>query len=399
MAGSRFGLGSFCHPPWAAAASNQLWRFVIRIMNCPILLTMLLSFGVVLATAQSPTGDPSTSPTTGAQPAPQQVPGQQPAPSLPETTADKPEPSAAPKNPVPKMQAPKESEGNTTVSGVSPSEQSSPKPETEILDSSATSTAVATDGHDPVLDPPPFPRGATTLVGGIISGVDRIRNHLTVSIFGGGSWTVYFDERTHIFHNGAEVTPLALKKGERVYVDTMLDNNKHDIFARNIRVGVVTPPADAAGQIVEVDTAHRELILRDNINSASVRFGVDTNTLITHGSKPATFQDLVPGTLVQVQFAPDRSNRGLARQIVILAIPGTAFTFAGTVTFLDTHRNLLSLHNSADDKSYDIYFVPSRTDLGRLAVGAEVQIRAVFETTHYSAQQITVTRMAGTSSR
>jgi hypothetical protein len=235
-------------------------------------------------------------------------------------------------------------------------------------------------------------------VGGIISSVDRIRNHLTVSIFGdGGSWTVYFDERTHIFRNGAETTPLALKKGERVYVDTMLDNNKHDIFARNIRVGLVTPPADAAGQILEVDAGHRELVLRDSINSASVRFSVDSDTRISYGSKPATLQDLVAGSLVRVQFAPDRSNRGLAREIVILAVPGTAFTFVGTVTFLDTHKNLLSLHNSADDKNYDIYFVPGSTDAaGRIAVGAEVQINAIFEATHYAARQITVTKMAGT---
>jgi hypothetical protein len=230
--------------------------------------------------------------------------------------------------------------------------------------------------------------------------VDRIRNHLTVAIFGdGGSWTIYFDERTHIFRNGAEVTQLALKRGERVYVDTMLDNNKHDIFARNIRVGLVTPPADAAGQIQDVDTARGEFVLRDSINSASVRFAVDGDTRISHGSKPATLQDLVAGSLVRVQFAPERANRGLAREIIILAVPGTAFTFAGTVTFLDTHKNLLSVRNSEDDKTYDIYFVPANTDAaGRLAVGAEVQIWAVFEATRYTAQRITVTRMAGTNS-
>ncbi len=32
-----------------------------------------------------------------------------------------------------------------------------PEPKTEILDSSATSGALATDGHDPILDPPPVP--------------------------------------------------------------------------------------------------------------------------------------------------------------------------------------------------------------------------------------------------
>jgi hypothetical protein len=233
-------------------------------------------------------------------------------------------------------------------------------------------------------------------VGGVISSVDRIQNHLTVDIFGGGRWTVFFDERTHIFRNGAEVTVLALKKGELVYVDTMLDNNKRDIFARNIRVGVVSPPADADGQITEIDTAHHELTLRDNLNSASVRFVVDANTRIRRGSTPASFQELRAGSLVRVQFAPEYANRGLAREIAILAAPGSAFTFTGTVTFLDTHRNILSVHNASDDKTYDMFFVPSRTDsLDRLAVGAEVKVVAVFEATHYAAQQITVTRTAG----
>jgi len=89
-------------------------------------------------------------------------------------------------------------------------------PKTDILDSSATSGALVTDGHDPILDAAPMPRTTTTLVGGTITKVDRMRNRMTVHIFGGSHWTVNFDERTHIFHNVAETTQLALKKGERV---------------------------------------------------------------------------------------------------------------------------------------------------------------------------------------
>src|SRR5947209_8064829 len=51
------------------------------------------------------------------------------------------------------------------------------QPKTEILDSSATGGSLTTDGHDPILDPPPMPGGITTLVGGTISDVDRLRNH------------------------------------------------------------------------------------------------------------------------------------------------------------------------------------------------------------------------------
>jgi Domain of unknown function (DUF5666) len=310
--------------------------------------------------------------------------------------------SGAPQTPAPpeaQPTAPKSQVAGDEPQEPQPPTQPPPQPKTEILDTSDTSAALATDGHDPILDPPPFPKGMTTLVGGVISDIDRIRNHLTLDIFGGGRWTVFFDERTHAFRNGAEVTVLALKKGEQAYVDTMLDNNKRDIFARNIRVGVVSLPADADGQITDIDTSHNQLTLRDILSSTSVRFAVDSSTRISHGSTPASFQELRAGSLVRVQFAPERPNRGLAREIVILAAPGSAFTFTGTVTFLDTHRNMLSVHNAADDKTYDIYFVPSRADAARrLAVGAEVRVVAIFEATQYTAQQITVTRMAGEAS-
>jgi hypothetical protein len=267
------------------------------------------------------------------------------------------------------------------------------EPKTEILDSSATSGALATDGHDPILDPAPVPRTTTTLVGGTITGVDRMRNRLKVHVFSGNTWTVNFDERTHIFRNGAEATQLALKKGERVYIDTQLDNNRHDIFARNIRVGVAPLPADADGQITEVDTKHNELTLRDTINSVPVHFAVDQDTRISNGQTPAAFKDVKPGTLVHVRFAAERPNRGLAREINILATPGAAFTFAGKITYLDLHRGLLAVQNSGDDRNYEIRFSPSRTDVAqRLGVGTEVRVVATFEGSQYTAQSINITK-------
>ncbi|HZU30778.1 MAG TPA: DUF5666 domain-containing protein, partial [Candidatus Angelobacter sp.] len=263
-------------------------------------------------------------------------------------------------------------------------------PKTEILDSSATSGALATDGHDPILDPAPVPQTTTTLVGGTISGVDRMRNRLTVAVYGGGHWHVFFDERTHIFHNGAETTQLALKKGERVYVDTQLDNNGHDIFARNIRVGVAAPPADADGQIIAIDTKHSELTLRDTINSVPVRFGIDPETRISNGQTPAAFQDVKPGALVHVRFAAESPNRGLAREINILAAPGANFTFSGKVTYLDLHRGVLAIQNATDDKNYEIHFSPSAVDRNTLGIGVDVRVVATFQGAQYAAQSVLV---------
>jgi hypothetical protein len=270
-----------------------------------------------------------------------------------------------------------------------------PPPKTEILDSSATSAGVVTDGHDPVLDPPPLPDGKTTLVGGTVTSVDHIRNHMTVAVFRGNHWKIGFDERTHIFRNGAETTQLAIKKGERVYVDTMLDSQKHEVFARNIRVGVPTPAADADGQITDVNPEHGTVQMRDQINSEAVRFTVDNSTKIVYGSKTESLSNLKAGTLVHVSFSPGPSGRGIAREISIVAAPGAAFTYVGKITYLDMHKGMLALQNSLDNKNYEIHFNSAHIDnRDSLAVGSEVRIVAVFEGDRYMAQSINLTKSA-----
>ena len=276
------------------------------------------------------------------------------------------------------------------VQPATPAEAQMPK--TEILDSSATSDTLSGDGHDPILDPPPFPRTTTTMVGGIIRQVDRVRNRLVIGIFSGDDWTVHFDERTHIFENGAETTQLALKKGERVYVDTMSDDINHNILARNIRLGVSAPPADADGQIERVDLEHGEVSLLDRINSVPVHFGVTAATRIIRGATPSTLADVKPGALVRVKFLPQSGYRGVARQITIIASPGTAFTFIGQLSFLDVHRGLLAVLNQTDGRTYDIHFSPaSLPNASQLGVGQQVTVVAIFDGPQYTARSVTIT--------
>ena len=337
------------------------------------------------ATSSQPTNDSAQPQQTG-QPASTSA-QPQPSPQLAtrpgETTAPPSQPAAGQSGPGAGIKAGTAAPEATPV----------PQPKTEILDSSATSGGVEESGHDPILDPPPTPTGSTTLVGGIIQSVDRIRNRMVVRVFGGGHWRVNFDERTHIFRNGAETTPLALKKGERVYVDTMSDQANHDIFARNIRVGVTAPPADADGQVETVDAAHGEIVLRDRINSVPVHFGIDKETRITHGLSPASLSDLKPGSLVHVKFAPESGNRGIAREVSIVAAPGSAFTFAGKLTYLDLRRGLLAIQNESDTRNYEMKFSPNSVDdLQNLGVGTRVTIVATFEGTGYEAKSINVER-------
>jgi len=358
------------------------------------------------ATPKSGSGVPQAPITTPAT-APPQTPAPPASATVPDSTPAQPTAtpaSAQPGNQAGQQKSSTDKTGTDKTSAdkngtAQPAPTATPipqaNPKTDILDSSATSGALITDGHDPILDPPPVPRTTTTLVGGTITKVDRMRNRMTVHIFGSGHWTVNFDERTHIFHNGAETTQLALKKGERVYVDTQLDNNRHDIFARNIRVGVAALPADADGQIIAVDPKHNELTLRDALNSVPVRFAVDPETRISKGQTPASFKDVKPGTLVHVRFSASSPNRGLAREVSIVATPGAVFTFSGKVTFLDLHRGLLAIQNSTDDRNYEIHFSPGVvTDRSNLGVGRDVLVRATFEGTRYTAQSINLARAA-----
>jgi len=357
-------------------------------------------------TPQTPMATPQTP-----NPAPSNVPQTQPpAPAQPSSTSSPTGSAAAKTSNTPTTSIPAQPPTNQNQQPLTNSKAKQdaaatanvqpgppPQPKTEILDSSATSGGLSTNGHDPILDPPPFPSGGTTLVGGTIRDVDRIRNRMVVNVFGGGRWKVSFDERTHIFRNGAETTQLALKKGERVYVDTMLDPTNHDILARNIRVGVATPPADASGQITEVDTAHGEVSLRDNINSVPVHFGVDKETQIINGNTPISLAAVKPGALVHVKFSAQSGYRGIAREITVIAMPGAAFTFVGKVTYLDVHRGLLAVRNM-DGKTYDIHFSPHRTaEASNLSVGAPVKIVAIFEGSQYTAQSVQVRESSPTS--
>lgn len=355
-----------------------------------------------MVTPQTPNPAPSTVPQT--QPP---ATGQAPTPSSPTGSAPNTSNTSTPSTPSqPQLNQSPQPSTNGTTNGKTKQDAAAtasvppgppPQPKTEILDSSATSGGLSTNGHDPILDPPPFPSGGTTLVGGIIRDVDRIRNRMVVNVFGGGRWKVSFDERTHIFRNGAETTQLALKKGERVYVDTMLDPSNHDILARNIRVGVAAPPADASGQITSVDTAHGEVSLRDNINSVPVHFGVDKETQITNGNTPISLGAVKPGALVHVKFSAQGGYRGIAREITVIAMPGAAFTFVGKVAYLDVHRGVLAVQN-IDGKTYDIHFSPhDTTETRNLSVGTPVKIVAVFEGSQYTAQSVQVRESSSSS--
>jgi hypothetical protein len=259
----------------------------------------------------------------------------------------------------------------------------------------APSTAPASgeiDSNDPLLQPPPLPSGNPSLIGGTVLKVDGVRNAMHLRPFGGKSMKVYFDERTHIYRDGIETTQLGIRKNDRVYVDTLLDNGH--VFARSIRVETQGRLADARGRLVRFDPRSGSLSLLDELSSQPVHFRVDGRTEILRGGQPVTAAELTPNSLIGVHFAPEAGNRGAARQITIYAAPGSSFVFAGKVTFLDMKSGIFALQNRTDNHNYEIHFDPKAPEYSTLSVGTDITVNAVFDGTRYTARNIDLARQA-----
>ncbi|HYH00715.1 MAG TPA: hypothetical protein VD837_16400 [Terriglobales bacterium] len=252
--------------------------------------------------------------------------------------------------------------------------------------SSTAEAAAQQSPPDPLLDVPPLPNTQVTLVGGIVTGIDRVKNKITVEAFGGKKMKMFFDERSHIYRDGVETTQLGIKKGDRVYVDTQLDGS--EIFARNIRVQNTTGPADARGQLVSYNAKRGTIVLRDELSAQPVTFLVDSKTTVA--GKGNSMADLAPGSLVTIQFSPESPDGGKVEQIVIAARPGETFTFAGNVTHLDLSRGIIAIKNQSDGKTYDVEFDPRIVNAEGLLVGAEVTISATFDGSAYTTRNINV---------
>ena len=239
--------------------------------------------------------------------------------------------------------------------------------------------------YDPLLDLPPLPQGKTTLVGGTVHSIDQIRNRLTVQPFGGQAMKIFFDERTHIYRDGVPSTQLVIHKGDRVYVDTMLDGTR--VFARNIRVATGMQAADARGQITSNDAATGRITLQDELSARPVTFHVAPNTAVS-GAGLSSVGQLQPGSLVTVKFVPDRGNRPVAQQISVIAAPGSVFTFYGRISYLNMSTRTLAVANQSDKKTYDIKFTPAAVDPQLLGEGKQVLVKAHFDGTGYTADNI-----------
>lgn len=264
-----------------------------------------------------------------------------------------------------------------------------PDPPIQPVKSSDSSPDITLDPASLVPDLPPIPPSKATLIGGTIEHIDPVQDEITIRVFGGGKMKALFDPRTNVSRDGKPGSIEELKAGERVYADTILLNGT--VFARNIRLGGSNSTGEVRGVVLEYRGDKSALQVRDPLSPAPMSLRLTPGTRITRGNQSATINDLVPGTLVSVNFLPEAGNRPVARQVTILITPGTEFTFNGQVTALDLHLGLLVVTSTADHQMYEVHFDPATLSISPdLRVGAEISVETRYEGNQYVARGLTV---------
>jgi len=252
-----------------------------------------------------------------------------------------------------------------------------------------TDASISVDPASLLPDLPPVPKVNATLIGGTIERLDRVRDRVVVRPFGGGKMTVLFDPRTVIYRGGKEGSTADLQEGARIYLDTILDGTT--VFARTIRVGSSGhATGETQGVVLKYRTDRSQLTLRDAMSPAPVQVRLNATTKFVQGTQVVSASKLVPGTLVAISFASDGDGHSTAKEVSILAIPGTQYTFSGHVVHIDLRSGLLVLNSATDHKTYEVYLDSSVTPDENLQPGATVTVVTNFDGSRYMARNLTI---------
>jgi hypothetical protein len=248
---------------------------------------------------------------------------------------------------------------------------------------------IALDPASLVPDLPSLPTAKATLIGGSVERVDRLQDQFVIKVFGGGKMKILFDTRTRIYRDGHGAKASDLRPGDRIYVDTIL--NGTTVFARNIRLRTAVPVGESQGVVINYRADKAELLVRDQLSPESLKVRITSSTKVTEGDHTIPASHLTAGTLVALKFDA-QTDYDVAREISVLATPGSIFTFVGQLTMLNLRTGMLILTSLTDHKSYEIYLDPTAVSVDEsLHQGAEISVLARFDGDRYTARTVTVT--------
>jgi hypothetical protein len=241
---------------------------------------------------------------------------------------------------------------------------------------------------------PPAPRGKSTILGGEVRSVDPVRDELMLKIYGQRQVKILFDERTQVYLDGKKIPLGDLSSTDHASVQTVLDGS--DMYALSIHMLSRSPEGECQGRVINYDPGTRELTIDSLISREPIKLFVPANTSIARVGQPAfslahsESSDLLVGALISVKFESGKEGHGVASQISILATPGSAFTFVGNLSALDTHSGILVLVDPLNETSHQISFDSARIPASRnLHLGDRVMVTADFDGVRYTASAIT----------
>jgi hypothetical protein len=242
---------------------------------------------------------------------------------------------------------------------------------------------------------PPTPPGKSTIMGGEIRKIDPVGDVLTLKVYGQKPVKILFDERTQLFLDGKKVPLHDLKPADHASVQTILDGTK--VFALSVHVLSKSPEGDYQGRVLSFNPASNELTISSILSHQPMKLIVPANTPVVREGQPSFtagqqgMSDLVKGSLISATFEADKSGRGVATKISVLATPGAEFVFIGNIAALDTHAGTLALVDPRDDKTYSISFNPGNLpESQKLKMGQHITVTTNFDGTNYVAKSIAV---------
>lgn len=231
-------------------------------------------------------------------------------------------------------------------------------------------------------------------MGGEILNLDPVSDQFSLKAFGERPMRILFDERTRVYRDGKRILLRDLGNERHASVQTVLDGS--DVFALSIHILSQPSQGECEGQVLSFNPNTGELDVQSSLVPEPVRLLVPANTLVTRlgqstfTSGSSGLSDLIHGTLVSVNFEPDPHSRPVARQISILAIPGSQFILAGEIAFLDLNSGQLDLIDSANQTRYQISFDSARIPEARkLRLGDRIRVDANYGAARYVAKDIT----------
>jgi len=240
---------------------------------------------------------------------------------------------------------------------------------------------------------PAAPQGKSTIIGGEIQRLDPVRDQFQLKASGQRPMTVLFDERTQVYLDGKKISLRDLHSDSIASIQTALDGTK--VFAISIHMLSRVPEGEYQGQVLSYSAATGVLTVREVASRNPVKVVVPMNIPITRVGQingpplNSGLSDLVKGALVSLTFEPNQAGQGIASRIEILATPGSAFVFGGSISSLDMHTGRMTVTDPRDEKAYQIIFDPSKFPTSQtLHDGDSIRVTATFDGSRYVANSI-----------